>query len=154
MSSHALPLVLLVLVLFPTGNQTIPYDHYPYSYDWASGILSIPSIVAITYWNEPRCNYEYFSFHDEGRRSVNADLSNIRDYVNFYLMNTQQFLNWKRYSQDCSSPNNYIVAVEPVISFHLRWVVHDDGEYYFLFVHTCCSIAKVRFSASITANAT
>lgn len=85
---------------------------------------------------------------------MNADLINIRDYVDFYVMNTQQFLNWKRHSQDCSSSSNYIVAVEPVVSFHLSWVIPDDGEYYFLFAHTCCNIAKVRFSASIIANAT
>jgi hypothetical protein len=85
---------------------------------------------------------------------VNADLVNVRDYVDFYVMNLQQFLNWRRDLQDCPPSPNYIVAVEPVISYQLSWLIPDDGEYYFLFTHTCCSIAKVRFSASIIANAT
>lgn len=150
------PLVLFILVLSPTASQTIQYDHYPYSYDFTSEILRIPSIIAMTPWNdpEPRCNYEYFSFHGEGGRFVNADLVGISDYVGFYVMNTQQFLNWKRYSQDCSPYNGYIIAVEPVVSFHLSWAIPDDSEYYFLFTHACCSIAVVRFSASTIANAT
>jgi hypothetical protein len=156
LSSLAVPLVLLVLVLSPTASQTIQYDHYPSSYNWTSGILSVPSIVAIISKksDEPRCSYVYFSFHGEGGRSVNADLVGIRDYVNFYVMNTPQFLNWKGHSLDCSSPSNYIVGVEPVVSYRLSWVIPDDAEYYFLFAHPCCGIAEVRFSASIIANAT
>ena len=156
LSSLAIPLVLLILALSPTASQTIQYDHIPSSYNPTSGILNVPSIVAIISEksDEPRCTYVYFSFHGEGGRSVNADLVGIRDYVNFYVMNTQQFLSWKRYSLDCSSPSNYIVGVEPVVSYHLSWVIPDNAEYYFLFAHPCCNIAEVRFSASIVASAT